>query len=93
MCKGKARRERNKLGKLRTFWLWHGSQFENVRVRALGATAEMAAGDELYAQSLRGGTTFCLVLDRAKGEFVDTGDGRIVDQKSRVLTALNVILR
>ena len=93
MCKGKARRERNKLGKLRTFWLWHGSQFENVRVRALGATAEMSAGDELHAQTLRGGTTFCLVVDRAKGEFVDTGDGRIVDQKSRFLTALNVILR
>ena len=53
----------------------------------------MSAGDELHAQTLRGGTTFGLVVDRAKGEFVDTGDGRIVDQKSRFLAALNVLLR
>ena len=64
-----------------------------MRVRALGATAKMSAGDKLHAQTLRGGTTFGLVVDRAKGEFVDTGDGRIVDQKSRFLAALDVLLR
>jgi len=91
--KGEARRERNKLGKLRTFWLCHGSQFENVRVRALRAAAKMAAGDELHAQSLRGRTTFGFVVDRTKGQFVDTSDGRITDQKARVLTTLYVVLR
>jgi len=64
-----------------------------VRVRALETTAEVSTGDELHAQTLRGGTTFGLVVDRTKGEFVDTGDGRIVDQKSRFLAALNVLLR
>ena len=64
-----------------------------MRVRALETTAEVSVGDELHAQTLRGGTTFGLVVDRAKGEFMDTGDGRIVDQKSRVLTALDVVLR